>query len=310
MFEDAVFDAHVISVNDAELIDRLEKLGSAWSRLGLTMPIVVPGQTILWPRWTAVRWRNRRREGEMSTSGQASTSSSVMSRPRELWPRWYPKARFWCSRRSCAPLWPARGNRVDSGSGDRTGGRIPSCHRRPSPAHDRGSLCSRTRRRRVLVAASSRWTSPHAQCVGGEGPRTDPPRPRPHRRDWHPEVTNVMVLRVGALLTYSVSIDERVQELEEVWVFADSGRTFRLNCANGYAPVLSSLAWGRGLSLPMVPPSPGRTIFSVPPPGVESTSWLARRRLACVDSSRWWMTTTGGCCHRSMNACSEPRAIV
>ena len=40
-----------------------------------------------------------------------------------------------------------------------------------------------------------------------------------------PEATNVMVLRVGALLTYSVSIDERVQELEEVWVFADSGRT-------------------------------------------------------------------------------------
>ena len=38
-----------------------------------------------------------------------------------------------------------------------------------------------------------------------------------------PEVTNVMVLRVGALLTYSISIDERVQELEEVWVFADTG---------------------------------------------------------------------------------------
>jgi hypothetical protein len=28
---------------------------------------------------------------------------------------------------------------------------------------------------------------------------------------------------VGALLTYSISIDERVQELEEVWVFADTG---------------------------------------------------------------------------------------
>jgi hypothetical protein len=39
-----------------------------------------------------------------------------------------------------------------------------------------------------------------------------------------PGVTNVMVLRVGALLTYSISIDERVQELEEVWVFADTGR--------------------------------------------------------------------------------------
>ena len=39
-----------------------------------------------------------------------------------------------------------------------------------------------------------------------------------------PEVTNVMVLKVGALLTYNVSIDERVQELEEVWVFADTGR--------------------------------------------------------------------------------------
>jgi hypothetical protein len=40
-----------------------------------------------------------------------------------------------------------------------------------------------------------------------------------------PQATNVVVLRVGALLTYSVSIDERVQELEEVWVVADSGRT-------------------------------------------------------------------------------------
>jgi hypothetical protein len=39
-----------------------------------------------------------------------------------------------------------------------------------------------------------------------------------------PEASNVMVLRVGALLTYSISIDERVQELEEVWVAADSGR--------------------------------------------------------------------------------------
>jgi hypothetical protein len=38
-----------------------------------------------------------------------------------------------------------------------------------------------------------------------------------------PEASNVMVLRVGALLTYSISIDERVQELEEVWVAADSG---------------------------------------------------------------------------------------
>jgi hypothetical protein len=39
-----------------------------------------------------------------------------------------------------------------------------------------------------------------------------------------PKVTHVIVLRVGALLTYSVSIDERVQELQEAWVFADSGR--------------------------------------------------------------------------------------
>ena len=39
-----------------------------------------------------------------------------------------------------------------------------------------------------------------------------------------PEATNLVVLRVGALLTYSVSIDERVQELEEVWVHADTGR--------------------------------------------------------------------------------------
>jgi hypothetical protein len=39
-----------------------------------------------------------------------------------------------------------------------------------------------------------------------------------------PRATNVVVLRVGALLTYSVSIDERVQELEEAWVVADSGR--------------------------------------------------------------------------------------
>ena len=37
---------------------------------------------------------------------------------------------------------------------------------------------------------------------------------------------------------------------------------------------------------------------------------LGKRRLACVVSSRLWMTITGGCCHRSMNACSEPRAIV
>jgi hypothetical protein len=39
-----------------------------------------------------------------------------------------------------------------------------------------------------------------------------------------PQATHLVVLRVGALLTYSVSIDERVQELEEVWVVADSGR--------------------------------------------------------------------------------------
>jgi hypothetical protein len=32
MFEDAVFDAHVSSVDDAELLDRLEKLGSALVR--------------------------------------------------------------------------------------------------------------------------------------------------------------------------------------------------------------------------------------------------------------------------------------
>jgi hypothetical protein len=39
-----------------------------------------------------------------------------------------------------------------------------------------------------------------------------------------PRATHVVVLRVGALLTYCISIDERVQELEEVWVVADSGR--------------------------------------------------------------------------------------
>lgn len=38
-----------------------------------------------------------------------------------------------------------------------------------------------------------------------------------------PEATSVMVLRVGALLTYSISIDEQVQELEEAWVLAGSG---------------------------------------------------------------------------------------
>jgi hypothetical protein len=37
------------------------------------------------------------------------------------------------------------------------------------------------------------------------------------------EQTSVVVLQLGALLTYSVSIDERVQELEEVWAFAETG---------------------------------------------------------------------------------------
>jgi hypothetical protein len=40
-----------------------------------------------------------------------------------------------------------------------------------------------------------------------------------------PKATDIEVLRVGALMTYSVSIDERVQEREEVWVLADSGRS-------------------------------------------------------------------------------------
>ena len=39
-----------------------------------------------------------------------------------------------------------------------------------------------------------------------------------------PQATHLVVLRAGALLTYSVSFDERVQELEDVWVIADSGR--------------------------------------------------------------------------------------
>jgi ribosomal protein S27AE len=39
-----------------------------------------------------------------------------------------------------------------------------------------------------------------------------------------PDASHVGVLQTGALLTYSISIDERVQELAEVWVMADSGR--------------------------------------------------------------------------------------
>ena len=54
---------------------------------------------------------------------------------------------------------------------------------------------------------------------------TDPPRPRPHRRGRHSGSDQRHGVEGGALLTYSISIDERVQELEEVWVFADSGRT-------------------------------------------------------------------------------------
>lgn len=38
-----------------------------------------------------------------------------------------------------------------------------------------------------------------------------------------PQAAHLATLRVGALITYSVSIDQRVQELEEVWVDAGSG---------------------------------------------------------------------------------------
>ena len=39
-----------------------------------------------------------------------------------------------------------------------------------------------------------------------------------------PVADDLLVLRVGALVTYSISIDEQVQELDEVWVEASSGR--------------------------------------------------------------------------------------
>lgn len=38
-----------------------------------------------------------------------------------------------------------------------------------------------------------------------------------------PNASALLVLRVGALITYGISIDQRVQELEEVWVEAASG---------------------------------------------------------------------------------------
>lgn len=39
-----------------------------------------------------------------------------------------------------------------------------------------------------------------------------------------PDAMHLLVLRVGALITYSISIDEQVQEVEEAWVLAESGK--------------------------------------------------------------------------------------
>jgi hypothetical protein len=67
-----------------------------------------------------------------------------------------------------------------------------------------------------------------------------------------PEATNLVVLRVGALLTYSVSMDERVQELEEVWVLAETGRAIPAELSERLRAAALEPAVGAGIMAPTV----------------------------------------------------------
>ncbi len=109
----------------------------------------------------------------------------------------------------------------------------------PETARDDGFLLVTTGHPLLLAAARTVLERGDVGC--GSLPRPDglPPTPgvleekaREHVHADHgrmevtdtPMAADVTVLRVGALLTYSISIDERVQELEEAWVLADCGR--------------------------------------------------------------------------------------
>lgn len=109
----------------------------------------------------------------------------------------------------------------------------------PETARDDGFLLVTTGHPLLLAAARTVLERGDVGCASLPRPDGLPPTPgaleakvREHIHADHgridvtdtPEAADVTVLRVGALLTYSISIDERVQELEEVWVLADSGR--------------------------------------------------------------------------------------
>lgn len=109
----------------------------------------------------------------------------------------------------------------------------------PETARDDGFLLVTTGHPLLLAAARTVLERGDVGCTSLPRPDGLPPTPgaveakaREHIHADHgridvtdtPEAADVTVLRVGALLTYSISIDERVQELEEVWVLADSGR--------------------------------------------------------------------------------------
>jgi len=63
----------------------------------------------------------------------------------------------------------------------------------------------------------SRRPTADPEPAGGPRPRGGPARPRAHRRGRRPAGRPSGHPSSGALITYSVSIDQRVQELEEVW---------------------------------------------------------------------------------------------
>ena len=109
----------------------------------------------------------------------------------------------------------------------------------PETARDDGFLLVTTGHPLLLAAARTVLERGDVGCASLPRPDGLPPTPRAleakareHIHADHgridvtdtPDAADVTVLRVGALLTYSISIDERVQELEEVWVLADSGR--------------------------------------------------------------------------------------
>jgi hypothetical protein len=108
----------------------------------------------------------------------------------------------------------------------------------PETAREDGYLLITAGHPLLMTAAGTVLSSGDVGCSTLAGPARPPPTPAAlegkareqifadHGRidvTAMPRATTVAVVRVGALLTYSVSIDERVQELEEVWVFARSG---------------------------------------------------------------------------------------